>query len=303
MSNLKCIKYNERFGRLIILQEVPKTIKNRRRFLCKCDCGNLVEVNLNCLTLNNTRSCGCLNSETLIKRNYKHGGCSHESYINWEGMHQRCYNKNAKSFAYYGGRGIAICRRWRKDFWAFVNDIGYKPSKNHTVDRIDNNGPYAPWNCRWATKKQQARNRSDNRLIYYKDTHKILKDLADDLGVNKNTLSNRLTKYNDNIELALKDPIKKQKEHFITFKGETKSLKEWSIYLKIPYHTLYDRIIMQKLTPEESFNNRTRYRFAEIKYKDTVNSLKEWSKILNKNYDTLRYRLNIGMTIEEAFEK
>jgi len=103
-------------------------------------------------------------------------------------MKVRCYNHNGIEWLRYGGRGISVCGRWLNNFENFLADMGEKPSPRHSLDRIDNDGNYEPNNCRWATRKQQANNKSSNRLLTFKGETLSLSAWSDKLKIHPSTL-------------------------------------------------------------------------------------------------------------------
>ena len=156
----------KRFGRLVAVSSTS-THKYGRVWLCECDCGSTASVMAGKLIQGKTRSCGCLAKELLGNRLRTHGQSKTPEYRVYKNMICRCENKNRKSYMYYGGRGVSVCKRWRTSFSNFIADMGPRPSPTHTIDRIDGDDSYNPDNCRWATRQTQSENRRNCIYITY----------------------------------------------------------------------------------------------------------------------------------------
>lgn len=125
----------------------------------------------------------------------------------WRAMIARCHNPKAQNFAYYGGRGIAVCDRWRESFDNFLADVGFRPGPDYTLDRRNNDGPYSPGNCGWATKTEQARNRRSNHILEFMGARKSLTEWAETTGLPAATIEQRLRKLKWTVERALMTPL------------------------------------------------------------------------------------------------
>jgi len=122
----------------------------------------------------------------------RHGKAGTKTYRCWADMKTRCNNKNHRAYKSYGGRGIKVCEEWRHSFDSFYLDMGEAPTKNHTIERIDNNGNYEPLNCKWASRQEQSQNRRSNRLLTHKNKTLNVTQWSKIIGVNKNTITYRL---------------------------------------------------------------------------------------------------------------
>jgi hypothetical protein len=182
----------QRFGRLVVVADLGS-----RFFACACDCnsGATKRVRSDHLLHGRTRSCGCLKSEST--HTTKHGGARKSGHLPeydiWAGIISRCTIQTDTGYPRYGGSGITICARWRNDFAAFLADVGRRPSPKHSIDRYPNQaGNYEPGNCRWATKKQQARNMRSNRILELNGRRAPLQEWAEITGMLRETIAMRI---------------------------------------------------------------------------------------------------------------
>jgi len=154
------------FGKLLVLEEMEGRDSYGSVFYkCKCTCGKEKIIRGSYIRSGHTSSCGCLGIKTKVKHNMT----KTVEHNTWVRMKQRCYNKNILRYENYGGRGIKVCDRWLNSFENFFEDMGYRPSKHHSIERIDNSGNYEPTNCVWTDKKTQARNRRNSVKILHEN--------------------------------------------------------------------------------------------------------------------------------------
>lgn len=209
MGKLLEIKAGDEYGRLTILREVsPKSSGGhiQRCVECRCQCGVVKEYRFYTLRNGNTRSCGCLSREVVSSRMTKHGLSGTAEYGIWGGMLHRCNDSRDQAYHYYGGRGIKVCERW-SSFEAFYADMGPRPTEKHSIDRIDVNGNYEPSNCRWATPKEQARNKRRSYLVEHDGKVRCISDWADEYGIKPSVFYTRLVKLGWTFEKAVSWPV------------------------------------------------------------------------------------------------
>lgn len=183
-------------GKLTVLREVGKNKQGSILWECTCSCGAIVTKSGDSLKKgikSCSTACGVVDSN---KARTTHGQASNgkptKVYQTWVGIRHRCNNPNHPKFARYGGRGITVCDEWKDDFTAFYQHVGEPPTPKHTLDRINNDLGYAPGNVRWATRKEQANNRSTNVWLEVEGQRKTLAQWAEILSMDYDTLFSRI---------------------------------------------------------------------------------------------------------------
>lgn len=226
------------FNFLTVIQEAAKSNSGKRRWLCRCVCGTEKIVHGYAITSEETKSCGCKRNELQIAAQGTHLMSKSNIYSVWVAMKSRCINQNDKNYRWYGGRGISICDRWSESFSSFIEDMGPRPT-GHSIERIDNNGPYEPSNCRWASREEQARNRSNTKFLSIGGEKKPLAELADIHGLTYETVYQRKLRGASD-EQALSHQHGNHK--YLTLGGITKSLTDWASATGIKKTTIRMRL-------------------------------------------------------------
>ena len=182
------------FGRLTVIEFSHKR-KIVLKWRCICECGKETTVGSYELSAGRTQSCGCLRNErtskATIKRNTTHGLSHKNEYFIYHDMHRRCYVKSNKRYKNYGGRGIGVCERWH-NFECFFEDMKERPSKNHSIDRINTEGNYSPENCKWSTLTEQANNRTNNHYLIIDEIKMTMMEASLKYKINYSKLRSRL---------------------------------------------------------------------------------------------------------------
>ena len=172
------------------------------------------------------------------------GRSRHPLFKIWDGMVRRCHDPRNKQWKWYGARGISVCERWLESFWNFASDMSPRPD-GYTIERVDNSRGYSPENCRWATMKEQARNRRDNVFVEVNGERMHIVDAEERLGFRPTFLIQRMTRYGMTAEQAMNTPKKHPgpgNGRRLNFRGQSLTVTEWSRKLGIPRHTIYGRL-------------------------------------------------------------
>jgi hypothetical protein len=178
----KFYKEGEMFGNIKYIKDSNK-VGRERHAIFQCFCGKIFDSSVGHIKSTHTKSCGCLK--------LKKGFANLPEYTAWEGMKQRCNNPKAGHYEIYGGRGISVFEEWNT-FENFYNYMGKRPSKFHSLDRINTNGNYEPGNVKWSTKKEQSKNRNVTIFLSLFGIRKTLGEWSEITGIKFNTLRSRM---------------------------------------------------------------------------------------------------------------
>lgn len=211
-------------------------------WFCQCECGGTVMVSGGNLRSGRQGSCGCVWMEKISTQD---GFSKTPEYASYKAMMSRCYRVKDASYPYYGGKGITVCDEWRDNFSAFLRDMGPRPSPEHSIERKHVDKGYSKENCCWATKKEQANNRSTNLRLTLNGQTKTLMQWCEEYGISHATVSSRLAMGWSLID-ALTKPVAKKLGLLgyveYTIDGVKKKLKDWCGILDLDPRKTYQRI-------------------------------------------------------------
>lgn len=238
----------QKFGRLTVIAFARIGKRWRARWICRCDCGKEIEVDGSSLKQGNTRSCGCLKAEVSRTVRKTHGKSRTALYRIWACMIGRCERATDAKYQSYGARGIHVCERWH-DFQLFLDDVSKLPhfgEKGFSLDRVNNNGDYAPDNVRWATLKEQARNKRNNHWLVIDGVRMTLAQAVEQYGVNSVTILSRLKAGCRDLDLvrpANSSPKNNNRKcrYFVEYEGQMVPLSEAAKIAHVSYASMLER--------------------------------------------------------------
>lgn len=195
-----------RFGRLTAIRRLPGYKKPARNshWECLCECGKTAIVDIQNLKHGRSRSCGCSRPPP---KNKTHGRSQSSEYRIWHQILRRCCDPKSADYYSYGRRGVKVCDRWR-NFSNFLSDMGPRPSADHSIDRINNDGDYEPGNCRWATPVVQSNNRRSNHIVAAMGRKLSIAEWARVTGISQFLIAQRINKLGWPGDIAVTEPAR-----------------------------------------------------------------------------------------------
>ncbi len=185
-----------RFGKWTVVSRSKNNASGKSMWFCNCDCGTTSVVGGGPLSSGRSLSCGCGVAAITSANKTKHGGGvggqRTKEYRAWIGIRRRCTDERNALYKRYGAAGVTVSPLWLNDFTAFLNYIGPAPSEKHSIDRIDNGRGYEPGNVRWATQKQQCRNKTNNVYVEISGKRMVLAEACEERGMDYHLVWQRL---------------------------------------------------------------------------------------------------------------
>ena len=287
-----------KFGKLTVISRIGRTHSDRIYWECLCDCGQTTKATTASLRGGSVTSCGCSKSHYAlgIPTNVYIGMSRTPEYTAWIRMRRSCYDTDYKDYPRYGGRGIRVCDEWLHDFTAFLSYVGNRPSRSHSIDRFpNNNGNYEPGNVRWATQKEQARNRRTCAMLTHNGTTLSLVEWSDSTGIPYKLLKSR-HRLNWPAEQILATPAVTPTT--ITLNGETHTIAEWSKKTGIKKATIAHRL-RQGFSPEKVLASGGRTWKKKIEHNGMSMTVSEFAKKLGIPARVIYGRLGLGWTMDQ----
>jgi hypothetical protein len=242
----------KRYGSVIALNVVGKCSSRDMKWRFICDCGQQFDASGYEFRSGRRSDCPVCAAKRRRNASVIHGMSTTAEFRIWTGMLTRCYNQNAKSYVYYGKRGIKVCDRWRLSFSDFYADMGHRPSCRHFIDRINKDDNYEPGNCRWATVSEQARNKRN--FIRATSGCKSISELAKQVGITQSGMWSRIKRGKSNDILRPSKTIGS-----ISYSGITDTYQGWSDRTGIKPSTIAKRIKKYGWSLERSLSEGAKF--------------------------------------------